>query len=169
MATVRGDKPMGCRQVVIRVTKGVVHKFLPFRYFPNFFQHCHNTLAFEYHVHIWQVSPQLSCGNIRQIWMWFKESKRYFCEIRYFRKGEISEWSFSNPHPRTNLSCTWFEIACRAVNVTPDISGSPLISMGLPEISRVTWQVCLCIFNEAYSRTTCHAVATNTDTMHGAM
>ena len=25
----------------------------------------------EYHIHIWQVSPQLSCGATCQIWMWF--------------------------------------------------------------------------------------------------
>ena len=36
------------------------------------------TLAIEYHVYIWQVSPQLSCGDTWQIWMWFKESNRYF-------------------------------------------------------------------------------------------
>ena len=28
-----------------------------------------------FHVYIWQVLPQLSCGNTCQIWMWFKESK----------------------------------------------------------------------------------------------
>ena len=39
-----------------------------------------HTLDIEYHVNIWQVSPQLSC----QIWMRFKESKRYFCKFKYF-------------------------------------------------------------------------------------
>ena len=28
-----------------------------------------HTLAIEYHVYIWQVSPQLSCGDTCQIWM----------------------------------------------------------------------------------------------------
>ena len=53
--------------------------------------------AIEYHVYTWQVSPQLSCGDTCQIWMWFRESNRYFCEN--FAYGEISERSFSNPHP----------------------------------------------------------------------
>ena len=54
------------------------------------------TLAIEYRVHIWQVSPQLSCGDTCQIWMWFGESNRYFCKIENFANGEISERSFSN-------------------------------------------------------------------------
>ena len=33
--------------------------------------------------------------------MWFKESNRYFCKIENFAYGEISEQSFSNPHPWT--------------------------------------------------------------------
>ena len=56
-------------------------------------------LAIEYHVYIWQVSPQLSCGDTFQIWMWFRESYRYFSKIENFACGEISEQSFSNPHP----------------------------------------------------------------------
>ena len=56
-------------------------------------------LAIEYRVHIWQVSPQLSCGDTCQIWMWFRESNRYFCKIENFAYGEISERSFSNPTP----------------------------------------------------------------------
>ena len=56
-------------------------------------------LAIELHVHIWQVSPQLSCGDTCQIWMRFKECKRYFCEIENFAYGEIDERSFSNPTP----------------------------------------------------------------------
>ena len=50
-------------------------------------------VAMEYHVHIWQVSPQ-------QIWMWCKESNTYFCRIENFAYGgEINQQSFSNPHP----------------------------------------------------------------------
>ena len=64
------------------------------------------TLAIEYHVYIWQVSPQLSCGDICQIWMWFEESNMYFCHIENFTYGEINERSFSNPHPR--LGRHWF-------------------------------------------------------------
>ena len=56
-------------------------------------------LAIEYHVHIWQVLPQLSCGDTCQIWMWFKQCNRYFCEIENFAYGEIDERSYSNPTP----------------------------------------------------------------------
>ena len=33
--------------------------------------------------------------------MWFRESNRYFRNIENFAYGEISERSFSNPHPRS--------------------------------------------------------------------
>ena len=56
-------------------------------------------LAIEYHVHIWQVWPQLICCDTCQIWMGFKECNRYFCQIENFASGEIDERNFSNPHP----------------------------------------------------------------------
>ena len=70
---------------------GLLSEFSPFRYLPHFPLLSKQPLAIEYHVYIWQVSPQLSCGDTCQNWMWFRESNRYF---------EISERSFSNPHPR---------------------------------------------------------------------
>ena len=83
---------------------GLLNQFSPFRYFPHFPLLSKQTLAIEYRVYIWQVSPQLSCGDTCQIWMWFRESNRYFCKIENFAYGEISERSFSNPHPRTASS-----------------------------------------------------------------
>ena len=41
----------------------------PFLYFPIFLKWSKHWLPFEYHVHIWQVSPQLSCGDTCQIWI----------------------------------------------------------------------------------------------------
>ena len=79
---------------------GLLSQFSPFRYFPYFPLLSKQTLAIEYHVYIWQVLPQLSCGDTCQIWMWFRESNRYFRNIENFAYGEISERSFSNPHPR---------------------------------------------------------------------
>ena len=76
---------------------GLLSRFSPFRYFPNF-QLLQNTYcAIEYHVHIRQVSPQLSCGDTCQIWMRFKECNRYNAryEIKNFASGEIDEQSFS--------------------------------------------------------------------------
>ena len=36
---------------------------------------------------------------------WFKESNRYFCEIRIFACGEINELSFSNPNRQKGQLC----------------------------------------------------------------
>ena len=77
-----------------------IDAFIPlFRYFPNFSTSPKYRLAIEYHAHIWQVSPQLSCCDTCQIWMRFKEWNRYFCRIENFACGEIDERNFSNPHP----------------------------------------------------------------------
>ena len=35
-------------------------------------------LDYLHHMHIWQVSPQLSCGNTWQIWTWYTISNMYF-------------------------------------------------------------------------------------------
>ena len=55
-------------------------------------------LNIGYHIDISHVSPQLSCNNTCQIWMWFKESKKYFCKIENFAYREINKQSSSNPH-----------------------------------------------------------------------
>ena len=46
---------------------GLQGQFPPFRYFPNLSVLSKHMLAIEYHVYIWQVSPQLSCGGTCQI------------------------------------------------------------------------------------------------------
>ena len=69
----------------------LLHRFPPFHYFPNFSTSPNYMLAIEYHVQIWQVSPQFSCGDICPIWMRFKECNRYFYEIENFAYGEIDE------------------------------------------------------------------------------
>ena len=58
----------------------------------------------ECHVHIWQMSPQLSCRDICQIRMWFENSNMCFCKIKYVPNGENNKWSFSNPHPWTLIN-----------------------------------------------------------------
>ena len=55
-----------------------------FPHFPNFSASPKYMLAIEYHVHIWQVSPQLSCGDTCQLWMWRNESSKYFGIIKIF-------------------------------------------------------------------------------------
>ena len=75
---------------------GLLNQFPQFR---NFSVSPKYMLAIEYHVHIRQVSPQMSCGDTCQIRIWCKKSNRYFGRIENFADGEINEWSFSNPHP----------------------------------------------------------------------
>ena len=87
---------------------GLLSQFLLFRNFPNFSALSKQTLAIEYHLYIWQVSPQLSCGDTCQILMWFEKSNMYFCHIENFAYGEINERSFSNPHPRAVSLCSVF-------------------------------------------------------------
>ena len=87
---------------------GLLSQFSPFRYFPHFPLLSKQTFAIEYRVYISQVSPQLSCGDTCLIWMWFRESNRYFCKMENFAYGEISERSFSNPHPWT-IKCVSVE------------------------------------------------------------
>ena len=82
----------------------LLRRFPPFRYFPTFSTSPKYMLAIEYHFHIWQVSPQLRCGDTCQIWMWFEESNMYFCHVENFAYGEFNERSFSNPHPRTMMT-----------------------------------------------------------------
>ena len=82
---------------------GLLSQFPPIRYFPIFSALSNHTLAIEYHVYIWQVSPQLSCGDTCQIWMWFEESNMCFCQVENFAYGEIHERSFSNPHPTSDI------------------------------------------------------------------
>ena len=96
------------KHIITGMGWGLLSRFPPFRYFPNFSTSPKYMLAIEYHIHIWQVSLQLSCGDTCQIWMRFKECNRYFCEIENFAYGEIDERSYSNPHPRT-VPCTLVE------------------------------------------------------------
>ena len=46
---------------------GLLSQFPPLRYFPKCSALPKHTLAIEYHVYIWQVSPQLSCCGTCQI------------------------------------------------------------------------------------------------------
>ena len=86
-------------QIFVTQGWGLLSQFPPFPYFFNFLSLSKHTLTVKYHVYIWQVLPQLTCGDTCQIWMWFKESKMYFCKIENFAYREIIERSFSNPHP----------------------------------------------------------------------
>ena len=78
---------------------GVLKKYPSSHYFSDFSPVSNHWLAIEYHIHIWQVSLQLSSNDTCQIWKRFKELNRYFCNITNFLDEDINEQSFSNPHP----------------------------------------------------------------------
>ena len=83
---------------------GVTKPFFPFPYFPIFVGSSNDRLPIQYHVHICQMSPQLSCGDTWQIWMWIEESKLYVCSIKISRNGVTDHdqlRSFSDPHSST--------------------------------------------------------------------
>ena len=76
---------------------GVVTKLISFILLFIFFDRIIKRLV-TYKVNIWQVSPQLCCGDICQIRMWLRGSNRYFGKIRNILNGEINERGFINPH-----------------------------------------------------------------------
>ena len=56
-------------------------------------------LLIDYHILIWQVLPQLSCGNTCQIIMWLNGSECYVCIIRNIANGQINESGVYNGNP----------------------------------------------------------------------
>ena len=73
-----------CHSIATAQGWGLLSRFPPFCYLPNFSTSPKYMLAIEYHVHILQVSRKLSCGDTCQIWMRFKDCNRYFCKIKNF-------------------------------------------------------------------------------------
>ena len=67
--------------------------------FPIFSSSSKHTLTVKNRVYVWRVSPQLSCGDTCQIWMWFEQNDIHFCKIENFAYWKVNERSFSNPHP----------------------------------------------------------------------
>ena len=101
---------------------GLLSQFSPFRYFPNFSALLKHILPTWYHVYIWQVSPQLSCGDTCQIWMGFNKSNSNFCKIEKFAYVEINERSFSNPTPSSASHST---TVTYVIEVSQGGSGAP--------------------------------------------
>ena len=91
------------KQLLNNTVVGVLNQFPPFPLFFSFFNLAQHALAIEYHVYIWRMTPQLSCGDTCKICMWFKESNRYSCEIENVDCRQIYEQSFSTLHPMFNL------------------------------------------------------------------
>ena len=53
---------------------GLLNQFILFHFFHSFSGLSKHYLPIEYHIHIWQVSLQLSCSDTCQIWMWLNRS-----------------------------------------------------------------------------------------------
>ena len=132
---------------------GLLSQYPPFRYFPHFPLLSKQTLAVEYHVYIWQVSPQLSCGDTCQIWMWFEESNRYFCKIENFAYGEISKRSFSNPHPWSDLtwSLIWYHSKLMAGGITTSGDFFPVLERWLCFNFKLTSYVLSCFGRNTFA------------------
>ena len=92
----------------------LLNQFLPFQYLCIFSESSLYLLPVEYHIHIWQVLPQLSCGGNWQIWMWSKKSESYVWKSENFSNIDINKQSFINPHLRSRLClyncCVYFNI-----------------------------------------------------------
>ena len=73
-------------------------------YFSPIFQICETHI--EYHADISQVSKQLICGDTSQIWMWFKASKRYFCNIENFAYWLTKGTLIPPPQSQKQVICT---------------------------------------------------------------
>ena len=55
-----------------------VQNFKMIKWLSNFSTSLDYTLAIEYDVYIWHVSPRVSCGDSCQIWLCFKDQKATF-------------------------------------------------------------------------------------------
>ena len=56
------------------------------------------------HIHICQVSLQLSCGDTCQIWTWYSIEKQCFNSSQKLGKQRIGKNWLSNPHFRSPIS-----------------------------------------------------------------
>ena len=86
----------------------LLRQFPPFRYFPIFSVLSNHTLTIEYHVYIWQVSPQLCCGDTCQIRMWFEESNMYFCQKKKSKillTEKLTNRAVVTPTPGSSAEC----------------------------------------------------------------
>ena len=84
---------------------GYYNNFLHSVIFPIFHLRQNN----GYIVHIWQVLPQLSCGDTCRMWKWFELSNWYLCKIKKIPYREIDQRSFSNPHPWSGAEAGTFQ------------------------------------------------------------
>ena len=79
------------------------------------------------HRHIWQMSPQLSVGDICQIWPWYSIPDQCFDNIEKWESRNPGNW-FSNLHP-----CWWWRHGMRMLSLLLAISyENPQEASGIP-------------------------------------
>ena len=96
-----------------------------------FFSHflSNHLLSMDHCVHIWQVSPQLCCGDTCQIWIWFWGFERYLAKSIIALMEELLKGSFQSP---TLDSYLW--------NFDKIISVKCVWNYSLPNGSHINWQ-----------------------------
>ena len=90
---------------------------MPFCYFPNFSASLKYMVAMEYNVNIWHVSPQHSCGDTCQIWMWCEESNRYFARSKILLMEKLTNRALVTPTPVLWCLGQSFQITDRRINI----------------------------------------------------
>ena len=60
---------------------------------PNHSEISKHWLPVQYHVHIWHVSSQISCGDTSQIWTRFKVSYQHFCLYKIPVMENLTKWA----------------------------------------------------------------------------
>ena len=96
---IAGPNCNGSLRYYIHQGWGLLNIFSQFRYFLSFSGWSKHWLPVWYHVHIWQVSPQLSCGDTWQIWTLLKISKLYFCSIKVSVTEKLTNGALVTPTP----------------------------------------------------------------------
>ena len=73
---------------------GLFSQYISFCHFSDLSSLSRHWISIEHSLFIWHVSPQLSCGDTCQIWMWFKYLTSHFIRS----KSSLAERNFSKPH-----------------------------------------------------------------------
>ena len=73
---------------------GLFSQYISFCHFSDLSSLSRHWTSIDHSLFIWHVSPQLSCGDTCQIWMWFKYLTSHFIRS----KISLAERNFSKPH-----------------------------------------------------------------------
>ena len=95
---------------------------------PSYLMIVRNRSRIEYHVHIWYVSPHVSCGDTRHIGSCFMEFLRYMyiCNIINIPKGKVSNGAPLSHTPKLTSPISvriqpWFHPAATCRGAFPPV------------------------------------------------